>query len=95
MKTPKIIPRKKYVLVKLQEPESKENDNGLIIPDTEEQEQKAQGLVEAVGSDITDVKVGDKVVFGAFAGDPIETKEGGKIVKRKLLHDDDVIAFIK
>ena len=40
------------------------------------------------------LKVGARVVYGTFAGETIKTREGGKEIERKLLHDDDVIAFI-
>lgn len=95
MKKPKIIPRGKYMLIKPEVVDEREQDNGLIIPRTVEQEQKAQGTVEAVGSEISDVKVGDKVVYGAYAGEAMQMRENGKEVEYKLLHDDDVIAFIK
>lgn len=95
MKKPKIIPRGKYMLIKPDVIDEHEQENGLIIPNTVEKEQKAQGEVEAVGSEIKDVKVGDKVVYGAYAGETMTTRENGKDVEYKLLHDDDVIAFIK
>jgi chaperonin GroES len=91
----KILPRGKYMLVRQAEEESRENENGLIIPASEEQERKSQGTVEAVSAEIKDVKKGDVVVFGAFAGETLKVKEGKKDVEFKLLHDDDVIAFIK
>lgn len=95
IKEKQIVPRKKYMLVKQDEPESKENDFGLTIPDSEDQEQKAFGTVIAVGSEITDIKEKDRVIFGAYAGEELEVKEGHKATKYRLLYDDDVVAFIK
>jgi len=83
------------VLVKPIEQEAKETEYGLLLPQTEEKEQKAQGTVEAIGEEVNGLKVGDRVIYGAFAGENIKTREGGKEVDYKLLHDDDVIAFIK
>lgn len=91
----KILPRGKYMLVLVDEPGSRENEYGLIVPDSEEQEQKAQGTVAEVSPLITDVKKGDRVIFGAYAGETLKIKEGTKEVEYKLLYDDDVIGFIK
>jgi co-chaperonin GroES (HSP10) len=94
-KKTKIIPRGKYILVLPDSADSRENENGLIIPSTIEQEQKAFGKVEAVGSEIKDIKIGDRCVYGAYAGESIKQREDGKEVERKLLFDDDVIAFLR
>lgn len=91
----KIIPRNKYILVKPEEEESKINNAGLSKPANTEEEAKAQGRVEAVGSEIKDIKKGDYVIFGVFAGEILKVNENGKEVEYKLLFDDDVIAFIK
>jgi len=91
----KIIPRGKYILVKPDIEESKENEVGLSRPENTEDEQKAQGSVQAVGSEIKDIKKGDQVVYGVFAGEVLKLRENGKEVEYKLLHDDDVIAFVK
>jgi co-chaperonin GroES (HSP10) len=94
-KKQKIIPRGKWVLVKPLSDEVKESKYGLILPDTEEREQKAQGVVESVGKEVVDIKAGDVVVYGAFAGENIKTQENSKKIDYKLLLDEDIIAFIK
>lgn len=91
----RIKPRGKYMLVKQDEPESTENEFGLSVPDSTEKEQKAFGTMIAVGSDIKDIKKDDRVIFGAYAGEELEVKDGHKSIKYRLLYDDDVIAFIK
>ncbi len=91
----KIVPRGKNVLVLVDPEETRESEHGVIIPDEVEQERKAQGTVESVGPDIEDIKAGDRVIYGAFAGESIKARKGGKQVDYKLLTDDDVIAFIK
>lgn len=75
--------------------ESRETEHGLLLPATEEKEQKAQGMVEAVGAEVKDINVGDTVVYGAYVGEVLKTTEGGKEVERRLLLDEDVIAFVK
>ena len=91
----KIQPRGKWVLVRPVDPESNVNEAGLFIPDSTEKEQKAQGTVEAVGSEIKDIKKGDHVVYGAYAGETVGFTEKGKQVELKLVYDEDIIAFLK
>lgn len=91
----KIQPRGKYILVLRDDPESKENKFGLITPENVEREQKAFGTVVAVGADIKDVKKGDRVVYGAYAGEEIEVEEKDKKVTYRLIEDEYVIAFLK
>ena len=91
----KIIPRNKYVLV-IPDPEtSRESEHGIITPVNVEQEQKAYGTVKAVGAMIEDIKVGDRVIYGAYAGEKIKFAESSEEVDYILLLDEDVIAFIK
>lgn len=91
----KIEARGPWILVKPEAADERENEQGLIIPANEEQEQKARGTVVSVGSKVVGVDKGDQVVYGAFAGEVLKLREGGKDVEYKLLHDDDVIAFIR
>lgn len=91
----KILPRGKRILVQRDEPESKESEHGIYTPDTAEQEQKAFGTVIQVGKGIDDLKAGDRVIYGAYAGEIIEQSDKGKKVEYRLLDDEDVIAFIK
>jgi len=93
--TKKVIPRGKYILVKPDNVVLKENDAGLSMPANEEQEEKAQGIVEAFGDEVKGIKKNDRVVYGVLAGEVLKIKEGGKEVEYKLLHDDDVIAFVR
>jgi len=91
----KIVPRGKWVLVLPLKDESKENEHGLILPATEEKEQKARGKVISIGTEVTDIKEDDEVIYGAFAGETLKRQEEGKEVEYKLLLDEDVIAFLK
>lgn len=93
----KIIPRGKYVLIKPDDASAKETDSGLLLPSNTEEEKKAQGTVEAVGSEVSDIKKGDRVIFGALAGEVIKykPKPTAKEEELQLLYSDDIIAFIK
>jgi len=90
----KIKPRGKYILVERDEAESHVSKHGISAPSMTEREEKAFGTVVAVGDQIKDVKKGDRVVYGAFAGEEIEIEEGDKKKKYRLLEDEFVIAFI-
>lgn len=95
MKKNSILPRGKYVLIKPEDEKSKTTDSGLIIPDNVEKEQKkASGIVLDVGSDIKDIKKGDKILYGMYAGETVMLMENGKEVEYRLLFDDDVIGYL-
>lgn len=93
-KKPKIVPRAKQVLVKPDNEKSRVSDSGIITPTTVEQEKKAFGTVLAVGADIKDIKVGDRVIYGVFVGEKIKLLESENEVDYVLLHDEDVLAFL-
>ena len=95
IKEKKILPRGKYVLVKQEKPGERRSEMGLIIPDSVEQEQKARGTVEEVGSDIKDIKKGDEVIFGAYAGEELVINKNLEKITYRLLYDDDIIAYLK
>ena len=83
------------VVVKRSEEEQK-TKGGIIIPDTAK-EKPLEGVVVAVGSGKAlkngktvplDVKEGDKVLFGKYAGTEVKV-DGEELV---LLREDDVLA---
>lgn len=79
-------------------PDSKEstvNDAGLSAPENTEVEERSTGIVVSFDPAIADMKKGAQVVYGVLAGEVIKRKENGKEVEYKLLHDDDVIAFLE
>ncbi len=91
----KIKPRKQQILVKPEGEKSKISESGLITPSNVEQEQRAIGIVMAVGTGIDDIKKGDKVIFGAFAGEKISITENSKEVSYVILFDEDVLASLE
>lgn len=90
-----IVPRGKYALIRPEAEDSRVMGNGILVPDSVEQEQRSQGEVIAVGDGIDDIKAGDKVIYGTYAGETLKLIEDAKKVEYKLLHNDDIIAFIK
>lgn len=87
-------PRGKYVLVRPDNDQDKENEFGLITPSNVEQEKKSIGVVIEVGSEVTDIKQNDKVVFGTYAGETMMVTEEGKEVEYRMILEEDIIAFV-
>jgi len=91
----KIRPLADRLVVKRTQEEQK-TKGGIIIPDTAK-EKPLEGVVIAVGSGAVlksgkvvplDVKAGDKVLFGKYAGTEVKVN-GEELV---LLREDDVLA---
>ena len=78
--------------------------SGIVIPDTAKGEKPQQGYVLAlgkggIGKDSPDpsayLKVGDKVMFGKYAGDDVKLKsKDGKDVEVKILHLDGILGKV-
>jgi chaperonin GroES len=75
--------------------EEETTKSGIILPDTVDKEKKAEGKVLAIGDGEKIVKlglkVGDKVLFGKYAGEEVKVDE----VEYKILSDEDVLAVIE
>jgi chaperonin GroES len=93
----KVKPLHDRVLVKRIEPEEKVK-GGIIIPDTAK-EKPLEGKVVAVGSGRLDedgkripleVKVGDRVLVGKYAGTEIKIDE----VEHVIVREDEVLGVI-
>ncbi len=79
--------------------------SGIVIPDTASGEKPQEGLVIAVGKggigkDTANpsefLKVGDRVLFGKYAGDDVKLKDkDGKDVEMKVLHLDSILGKVK
>ncbi len=68
--------------------------SGIVLPDTAEKEKKEQGEIIAIGDGEKikklNLKVGDKVLFGKYAGDDAEVDK----VEFKFLKDEDILGVI-
>jgi chaperonin GroES len=69
--------------------------SGIVLPDTAEKERKAQGEIVAVGEgekiQKLNLKIGDKVIYGKYAGDEVEIDK----VEYKILKDEEVLAVMQ
>jgi chaperonin GroES len=78
--------------------------SGIVIPDTAKGEKPQEGIVLAlgkggIGKDAVNpsefLKVGDKVLFGKYAGDDVKLKdENNKDVEVKILHLDSILGIV-
>lgn len=79
--------------------------SGIVIPDTAKGEKPQEGIVLAlgkggIGKDNVNphdyLKVGDKVLFGKYAGDEVKLKDkDNKDVEVKILHIDSILGLVK
>lgn len=79
--------------------------SGIVIPDTAKGEKPQEGIVLALGkggigedkiNPTEFLKVGDKVLFGKYAGDEVKLKDkDGKDVEVKILHLDSILGLVK
>lgn len=79
--------------------------SGIVIPETASGEKPQEGEVIALGSGGIGedklnpkdfLKVGDKVLFGKYAGDDVKLKtKDGKEIEVKILHLDSILGIVK
>lgn len=69
--------------------ENTKTASGIIIPDNAK-EKPLEGIVKAIGSEVKDVSVNDKIVFGKYSG--TEVKLDGK--EYLILKLEDVLGVI-
>jgi chaperonin GroES len=83
------LPLGERVLVKRVEEENK-TASGIIIPDNAK-EKPSKGEVIAVAKEVEELKVGDKVVFGKYAGNEL-TIDGNEYLVMEL---SDIMGILK
>lgn len=83
-----IKPLADYVVVQQEEAESK-TASGLYLP-TQTQEKPKVAKVLAVGKDVKEVKVGDRVVFGGYSN--TEVKQDGQ--NYILIKEENIYATV-
>lgn len=69
--------------------------SGIIIPESAEKEQKAEGEIVALGNgekiSKLGLSVGQKVVYGQYSGSEVEVDQQ----EYKILNHDDILAVIE
>ena len=84
----KIKPLADYVVVQQDEPETK-TASGLYLP-TQAQEKPKVAKVLAVGKEVKEVKVGDRVVYGGYSN--TEVKQDGQ--NYILIKEENIFATV-
>ena len=76
--------------------------SGIVLPDTADKEKKEQGEVIAVGEGEKirklNLAIGDKVLFGKYAGDEVEIEAPGGgpgKVEYKFLKEEDILGIVQ
>lgn len=96
--TPKIRPLSDRIVVEPKELESK-TAGGIFIPDTADKDKPMRGKVVAIGTgkyidgkmQPLQVKIGDEILFGKYAGTAIKLSEKEWLVMR----EEDVMGVIE
>jgi chaperonin GroES len=83
----KFKPLKERVFVSYAE-ESDKTAGGIYLPDTAK-EKPQKGKVEAVGSDVKEIKVGDSVLFDKYSGSKIAI-EGNDYL---IIKEEDILGI--
>ena len=86
----KISPTKDYVLVLREESEIEKN--GIFIPESAQEPQR-KGYVQAIGREVKEVAVGDKVMFIWSAGFDIKS-DGVEYNTLLLMKESDILAIL-
>ena len=83
-----IKPLADYVVVQQDEPETK-TASGIYLP-TQAQEKPKVAKVLAVGKDVKEVKVGDRIIYGGYSN--TEIKQDGK--EYILIKEENIYAKV-
>ncbi len=85
-----IKPLKERVVVKYSEEEIEKTAGGLYVPDVAK-EKPQKGTVEAVGSEVKELKVGDVVLFEKYSGSKIKLND----VEYLIVKEEDILGIIQ
>ncbi len=86
----KIRPLKDRVVVKYSEEEVEKTAGGIIVPDVAK-EKPQKGSVEAVGSEVKEIKVGNTVLFDKYSGSKIKIND----VEHLIIKEEDILGIIE
>jgi chaperonin GroES len=85
----KIKPLKDRVFVSYTE-EPEKTPGGLYVPDTAK-EKPQQGKVEAVGTEVKEVKAGDTVLFDKYSGSKIKVDDKECLI----IKEEDILGIVE
>ena len=85
----KFKPLKERVFVSYAEEEER-TKGGLYVPDTAK-EKPQKGKVEAVGSEVKEVKAGDTVLFDKYSGSKVKMNDQEYLI----IKEEDILGIIE
>jgi chaperonin GroES len=85
----KLKPLKDRVLVSYTE-ESEKTSGGLYVPDSAKEKSQI-GKVEAVGSEVKDLKKGNMVLFDKYSGSRVNVDDNEQLV----IKEEDILAIVE
>ncbi|MBN2654183.1 MAG: co-chaperone GroES [Dissulfurispiraceae bacterium] len=85
-----IKPLKDRVVVKYSEEEMEKTAGGLYVPDVAK-EKPQKGSVEAIGSEVKEVKKGNVVLFDKYSGSKIKIDD----TEYLIIKEEDILGIIE
>ena len=85
----KFKPLKDRVFVKYSE-EAEKTAGGIYIPESAK-EKPQKGVIEAVGSEVKEIKVGDVILFDKYSGSKINIENNEYLI----IKEEDILGIIQ
>jgi chaperonin GroES len=86
----KIRPLKERVVIRYAEEEMEKTAGGIYVPDVAK-EKPQKGVVEAVGSEVKEVKAGNTVLFDKYSGSKIKIND----VEYLVIKEEDILGILE
>jgi chaperonin GroES len=86
----KIKPLKDRVVIRYSEEQEEKTAGGIYVPDVAK-EKPQKGTVEAVGSEVKEVKAGNQVLFDKYSGSKIKIDS----VEYLIVKEEDLLGTIE
>ncbi|MBF0506335.1 MAG: co-chaperone GroES [Nitrospirae bacterium] len=86
----KIKPLKDKVVIRYSEEENEKTAGGIYVPDVAK-EKPQKGTVEAVGSEVKEVKAGNQVLFDKYSGSKIKIDN----IEYLIVKEEDLLGIIE
>lgn len=86
----KIRPLKDRVVVRYSEEDVEKTPGGIYVPDVAK-EKPQKGVVDAVGGEVKEVKVGNNVLFDKYSGSKIKIND----VEYLIIKEEDILGIIE
>ena len=87
-----ITPLRDYVVAIREEKKELKTSSGILLAPTVKDEDSTLKVV-AVGKDVAQVKVGDRIIAKSYSGTDAKLEFGGE--QYQLIREEDIIAVVK